>query len=135
MTKKEISWESQNGKAKVEIKLITEKTINADGDEWTTKCCELEIWAYADDKLVGSGEPVKFDHPVAVAKIGKLGLQKVNYDAIVAAIAEVQQAPEWQAKIKAQKKIDDDNKKYTHKKHPEECPHCHSFCYGDCQAN
>lgn len=99
--KKEITWITGTGKeAKVTVALKTERIIDADGDKVTVACCEMDITAEIEGMgIVGSGRPQKADHPVAVAKIGKLGINADNLARINAAIAEVEATPEWIAKV------------------------------------
>ena len=96
---KKIEWTTGTKQtAMVTVSLITSKTLDADGDKITVDCCEMQIMAYIDGQFVGSGAPQKANHPVAVAKIGKLGITQTNLDRINAAIAEIEATPEWQAK-------------------------------------
>ena len=101
--KKEITWTLKTGKeAKVEIALILEETINADGDKITVKCCMMEIMASVEGMgIIGSGRPQKAQ--TAAARIGKLGITQDNLDRINTAIAEIEATPEWQAKIEGEK--------------------------------
>lgn len=98
--KKEITWITGTGKeAKVTVALKLEKEIWIDQPA-TVACCEMDITAEIDGMgIVGSGRPQKADHPVAVAKIGKLGINADNLARINAAIAEVEATPEWIAKV------------------------------------
>jgi hypothetical protein len=98
--KKEITWITGTGKeAKVTVALKLEKEIWIDQPA-TVACCEMDITAEIEGMgIVGSGRPQKADHPVAVAKIGKLGINADNLARINAAIAEVEATPEWIAKV------------------------------------
>jgi len=99
--KKEITWITGTGKeAKVTVSLETEKTLWADGDEITVKCCEIKITAEVEGMgPIGTGRPQSANHPQVVAKIGKLGIAAENLARINAAIAEVEATPEWAAKM------------------------------------
>lgn len=98
--KREITWITGTGKeAKVTVALKLEKEIWIDQPA-TVACCEIDITAEIEGMgIVGSGRPQKADHPVAVAKIGKLGINADNLARINAAIAEVEATPEWIAKV------------------------------------
>lgn len=98
--RKEITWITGTGKeAKVTVALKLEKEIWIDQPA-TVACCEMDITAEIEGMvIVGSGRPQKADHPVAVAKIGKLGINADNLARINAAIAEVEATPEWIAKV------------------------------------
>jgi len=98
--KKEITWITGTGKeAKVTVALKLEKEIWID-EPSTVACCEMEITAEIDGMgIVGSGRPQQADHPVAVAKIGKLGIGADNLARINGAIAEIEATPEWTAKV------------------------------------
>jgi hypothetical protein len=98
--KREITWITGTGKeAKVTVALKLEKEIWIDQPA-TVACCEMDITAEIEGMgIVGSGRPQKADHPVAVAKIGKLGINADNLARINAAIAEVEATPEWIAKV------------------------------------
>jgi hypothetical protein len=98
--KREITWITGTGKeAKVTVALKLEKEIWIDQPA-TVACCEMDITAEIEGMgFVGSGRPQKADHPVAVAKIGKLGINADNLARINAAIAEVEATPEWIAKV------------------------------------
>jgi hypothetical protein len=98
--KREITWATGDGReARVAVELITSKTTDADGDKITVDCCEIEITAAVNGDIIGTGRPVKASHPVAVAKIGKLGINAANLARINAAIAEIEATPEWIAKV------------------------------------
>lgn len=98
--KKEITWITGTGKeARVTVALKLEKEIWID-EPATVACCEMDITAEIEGMgFVGSGRPQKAAHPVAVAKIGKLGINADNLARINAAITEVEATPEWVAKV------------------------------------
>ena len=112
--KKEITWTAGNGKeAKVEISLILGKELDADGDKVTVACCEIEIIASVEGMgCIGTGRPQKANHPVAVAKIGKLGINADNLSRINAAIAEIEATPEWIAKLARIAKAEKESAEY-----------------------
>lgn len=94
--KKIITWTTGDGReAGVVVELITSKVLNADGDKITVHCCEMEIKATINGKMVGYGYPQTVNHPVAVAKIGTLGIAADNMAKIAAAIDEIKATPEW----------------------------------------
>ena len=112
--KKEITWTTGTGKeAKVTVALRTERIIDADGDKVTVACCEMDITAEIDGMgHVGSGLPQKADHPIAVAKIGKLGINADNLARINAAIAEIEATPEWIDKSKRAAQAEKEGQEY-----------------------
>ena len=92
-------WTTGDGRtAEVTVSLITSKVLDADGDKITVKCCEMEITATVNGEQVGYGYPQTINHPVAVAMIGKLGINKANMIKVEAAIDEIKATPEWQTK-------------------------------------
>lgn len=101
MTTQKISWTTGSGRtALVEIVHQTERTHYCDGHQTTVPCCKLCITAEVEGTgTVGSGRPEPCDHPVAVAKIGRLGIPAGPLARIEAAIAEVEATSEWQAKV------------------------------------
>lgn len=112
--KREITWTSGNGKAvKVGIFLMLEKEIDADGDKVTVSCCEIEIVASVEGMgCIGTGRPQKANHPVAVAKIGNLGINTENLIRINAAITEIEATPEWLAKLARIAKAEKESAEY-----------------------
>jgi len=111
--KNEIAWNTKDGKeVKVEIELQTKKTLFADGYNLETECCELNIRAIVGGEVVGYGRPEKANHPVAVAKIGKLGITKENLDKINDAIAAIEDTPEWRTKIEKEMKAEKAGREY-----------------------
>ena len=102
--KKEITWQTKTGQvAKVEIELILEDTLDADGDKVTVPVCRMDITASVEEMgVVGTGGIVRVsgNDKGLVARIGRLGLSEDNFDRINAAIADIKATPEWQAKIK-----------------------------------
>lgn len=97
---KQITWTTGDGRtAEVTVSLITSKVLDADGDKITVPCCEMEIRATVNGEMVGYGYPQTIKHPVAVAMIGKLGINKANMTKVDAAIDEIKATPEWQAKV------------------------------------
>lgn len=112
-----IEWTAGTGQAiVVTVELVTEREINADGDKMTVPCCELRVWAEGNGRVLGSGEPCKCEHAVAVARIGHLGLTQANYDRVLAAINRAKASPEWQAKIARQRaayKLDEEYERHA----------------------
>lgn len=101
--KKEITWTTGTGQsAKVTVSLTLQKEIDCDGDKTTVSCCEMDIIAEVDGNVVGYGRPESCNHPIAVGKIGKLGIIAANLTKITAAITEIEKTPEWTAKMNRQ---------------------------------
>jgi len=100
---KKISWKLQSGKeASVSVSLKLSEIVNADGQEVEVKRCEMEIVAEVEGMgVVGHGRPVAAQE--AAAKIGKLGIAQENLDKIESAIKEIENDPEWIAKMAAKK--------------------------------
>jgi hypothetical protein len=105
---REITWTTgDNGQARVRVLLITSKVLDADGDKIAVPCCEMTITADINGERIGYGIPQRVDHPVAVARIGKLGINADNMARVEAAINDIKASPEWQAheaKIEANRK-------------------------------
>lgn len=80
--------------------------------EWTTKDGRLAtvtiehdaashkvvITAELNGGMVGHGLPEPIQHPVAVARIGKLGITAGQLADIMAFVAEIKASPEWVAR-------------------------------------
>jgi len=99
MTKtSEATWTTSKGAAaKVVVTLTTTERVNLDGYISEINKVAISIDAYLNDVDQGSGRPQSVNHPVAVAKIGKMGLAQDSLDKVNAAIAEIEAAPEWVA--------------------------------------
>lgn len=98
--KKEITWTTGDGRTvNVSVELQTEKEVWID-EVVTVACCEINIIAEVNGEIIGTGRPVKANHPVAVARIGNLGISSANLANINSAIAEVEATPEWQNKLR-----------------------------------
>lgn len=101
---RQITWTTRDGKpVVVTVALVTERTVDADGHVITVPCCEMTIRAEVNGVVVGYGRPERANHPVAVAKIGKLGLTADNLSRIIAAIQEIEATPEWTAKVERER--------------------------------
>jgi len=99
---REIKWETSKGnKAIVEIKFITEETIDADGDKITVPCCEMYMTTHLDGKILGYGEPRPLANVPGHTGVicWKLAVPMDKMEEINAAIFEVESTPEWQEKI------------------------------------
>jgi len=97
---KVVSWIAGSGQEiSVKVELITSREINLDGHRSTVKACEINVSAYADGKLVGTGRPQAMDHAVAVSRMGKLGIRQDQHDEIMAAIAECEASDIYAAKV------------------------------------
>ena len=113
--KKEISWETKDGKGvTVTVALETEKRIWADGDEVFVPACEMVVSAEIEGLgCVGAGRPQKIaERQGCVALIGKLGLAADKLALVNAAIAEVEATPEWQAKMARRERAEKENEEY-----------------------
>lgn len=110
---KEVRWQTGDGReARVTIELKTKNTVWADGDEVQVDCCEMIIKAEVGGQTVGLGDPIKINHPVAVAKIGQLAMTADNYNKVITAIRKIEETPEWQAKIEREKKALEADREY-----------------------
>ena len=113
MTKKSIEWTTSDGsKVLVNVELVTEKTVDADGVKVVVPCCEIEIEATLNGKYIGNvlstyGIPENYRKMGVVAYIGKLGVIKENYKKIEEAINEIKSAPVWREK---EKRIEENRK-------------------------
>ena len=112
--KKEITWTTGAGKeARVTVALETERSIDADGHKVTVACCEINITAEIDGMgIVGTGRPQKANHPIAVAKIGNLGITADNLARIHVAIEEIEATPAWVAKVAGIAKAEKEGREY-----------------------
>ena len=112
--KKEITWTTgTKQQAIVTITLTTERILGyseLEQRDIVKPDCSIHISATIDGKSAGGlGNIQKIDHPVAVAKIGKLAMTQVNYDRVLAACAEVEASDyvqAWRAKEADAAKLD-----------------------------
>jgi hypothetical protein len=115
---KTVTWTTKSNKtAVVTMTIETSKEINADGDKVTVSCCDMHTTATVDSQTVGySINTINANHPAhklgAVAMCGNLCIAQANYDAIKAAQTELENTPEWQAKVSRQKASDKASKEY-----------------------
>jgi hypothetical protein len=117
---KRIEWKTSTGKkASVEVSLVLEERINADGDIVTVPACDMRITAEVEGMgTVGCGHPsnpvpaVKKQYPQVVGTIGKLAIMAPQMDQIKAAIAEFEATPEWQAKMKKRAQAEIESREY-----------------------
>lgn len=137
---RKVEWQTKAGKtATVTVRLVTEKTVDLDGDKCSVSCCEIEIIAEVEGAgCVGTGKPwTRKGLPAgAVAAIGKLCVDAGTLARINSAIAEVEADPRWVAKqavIAANRKAIEELD--VRRARDGLCPHCHTYCYGDCRAN
>ncbi|OQB53229.1 MAG: hypothetical protein BWX98_02427 [Candidatus Aminicenantes bacterium ADurb.Bin147] len=76
--KKTMTWQTRDGRheLRVEIELVTERHVSADGDALTVPCCEIVEQAYIDD-APEAGCLTMLPEPVggAVARWGRIGLE------------------------------------------------------------
>ena len=91
---KTINWTAGNG-AEISVSVTAAFELNRQGIRKTTGRKVIVLTATINGKSHACPlglQPVK--HPVAVAKIGDIGLTQANYDRVRAAIAEVEQTIE-----------------------------------------
>lgn len=99
----EINWTTGDGRnAAVTVELI---------DRGLGRC-KLVITATANGAVMGYGEPMMTNHPVAVARIGNLGMTQTNLDRVNAAIAACKETPQWVAKLNLEKELDKADRDY-----------------------
>jgi hypothetical protein len=115
---KTITWTTKSNKAVVVTMTIeTSKEIDADGDKITVSCCDMHTTATVDGQTVGYNiNTINANHPAhklgAVAMCGKLCIAQANYDAIKAAQTELENTPDWLAKVARQEASDKASKEY-----------------------
>jgi len=111
---KTITWTGKTGKtAHVTVALVTQRTIDADGDQVTVPCCDLEISATVDGLgCLGYGLRRVQGNPQAAAACGKLGIPADQLVLIDAAIAQIHATPEWQAKVAREEQAERDEQAY-----------------------
>jgi len=109
---KKIEWTTKAGKSvAVTMTLQLTREIDADGYKTLVPCCEMHTRVTVGGQTVGySINTIDTTHPAyklgAVAMCGNLGITQVNYDKILAARAEIESTPEWQAEIARQAAAD-----------------------------
>ncbi len=98
--KKTMTWQTRDGRheLRVEIELVTERHVSADGDALTVPCCEIVEQAYIDD-APEAGCLTVLPEPVggAVARWGRIGLEADRLAEYRRLRAEIEAAPEWRA--------------------------------------
>ena len=94
MYSEKITWTTGNGSTAT-VKVEVCECANRSGNPMPGTA-ELSVSGYIDGNYIGSGIQ-KINHPVAVAKIGRLGITREHYDRINAAIAEARQDPDLAA--------------------------------------
>ncbi len=109
--KSQVEWKAKNGQTlSAIVELVASETIYTDGQNVEVKCCKIEVDYNLDGKHIASGRPMKavkaaekmgFSHTA-----GKIGMTIETYELVKSAIDEVEQAPEWQAKIETGKKAE-----------------------------
>lgn len=141
--KKQVTWTLGSGKeATYTIELILSKEINLDGDKSTVSCCEINATfdipgaGFIPGDMIIEKQMTINGTTIAALAGNKVGLRPEVYAAIKAAKAEIEAAPEWQAKQANIKRNELDNKAlWSARKKNGYCPKCHSYCFGDCEAN
>ena len=135
---------SKGARVIVTAELQLTKKVYADGHNVTVDCCEMGLVKADIDghpQQTGFrefGAPV--EHPdgwTLYGDIGKLGLTADNLAKVKMAIAGLESHPAWIAK---QQKIHENMKAHAEMERKREshvgwCKKCHSYCYGDCEAN
>jgi hypothetical protein len=87
---KTINWTTGDGRD-VELTVTAEYGLNLRGVRKTSGRKQVEIVAFVDDDQVFAPDGLtEIDHPVAVARIGDIGVNRENYDRIRAAVAAVE---------------------------------------------
>lgn len=140
------TWETVTGK-KVEVigRLITEKINYSDGWNVTVPCCDIQIDVKAEGKSQGSWVKEltqEYLHKLAAHGltgyshiVGKLPLTPEQVGTIESVKAELEATPEWQAKQAKIKKNQRDIEAIENSHGFGWCDKCHSYCFGDCEAN
>lgn len=94
-----INWTAGDGRnVEVSVELITTETVNADGHQIdvTLRNPKLSVVASINGVASGYGEPVAMSgHPVAVSRIGQVGMSKDNHDRVTAAINDAKESDVW----------------------------------------
>ena len=105
MEKRIVTWKTGDGRKVVfTVSLKTEKDINVHG--FTKPCCEIEE-SVTVAGVVMDGYFDRCTAPSIVARYGRLGITKINYDRIQAATEDLKATEyytTWQAKISAANK-------------------------------
>ena len=135
-------WKTKSGKqVKVIGNLITEKNINADGQNIEVKTCEINLNVTVDGKRMGGfisklpSQTVK-DGITYTHRIGNMALTIDKVEIINNVRAELEATPEWVAKQAQIEKGKKELAEYeTEQIKNGLCPICGSYCYGDCTAN
>jgi len=136
------TWQTSTGKTvTVTAKLVTSKTVYADGDNVTVPCCERSLTAEVEGmgtvgyrlEMVKTSQVTASGLPI-VAKIGKLGLTADNLAAVRAIEQEITDTPEWQAHLAGEAAREAGVARYNESRKGV-CPKCGTYCYGDCEAN
>ena len=104
--KKQVEWKARNGQTlSATVELITSKKSFADGYNVDIDCCEIEITYRLDGKFIITGRPypataaVQKEQGISWSVDGVLGMTDEIYTLVKSAIDEIEQAPEWQAKL------------------------------------
>lgn len=112
---RKIEWQTSKGdNCSITIELQLTKTVYADGDDITVKCCEMVTNAMHGDKEMG-GYVDASDYArkriaaagageTHAAICGRLLVPNEAYAQYVAAKAELESTPEWQAKVEREAK-------------------------------
>ena len=142
------TWTTKSGKqVTCTGTIVLSRIIDADGDKITVPCCDI----YIDVDVAGIGNqggavedirklrPVKFFSPYIIQgythKVGNLMLLPEQAKIIESVREDLEAHPAWIAK---QAKIDKNRKEIAEmesRRGPGYCTKCHSYCYGDCEAN
>lgn len=84
-----VNWTAGNG-SEIQITVESAFELYADGTRREDGRKTVEITATVDGKEVDHHWVQKTNHPVAVAKLGPIGMTQANYDRLMAAIEAVE---------------------------------------------
>jgi len=139
--KKSTTWQTKDGRTvEVIVRLDTEREEWADGWDVKVACCDLSVTTTLAGHVVAYSEPMMLDaddparRAGAVARLGRIGLTQERLDQILALIAEVKAAPEYQALMAREaQNIADAERLDSERRRNGLCPHCGTYCNGDCR--
>lgn len=126
-----ITWTNSRGQQlSLTIELVTETTVNADGHVCKVSCLDwredFEVDGLGVVGTVREIAPREIGGIVVAGTIGVYGIPADKMEEIKAARTRLEQDPRWVRYLESLYATDPKN--HT-------CPHCGTYCYGDCQAN
>lgn len=86
---KTITWTAGNG-SEIKLALSIRNELDSQGHEIDGGLLEIEVIGEIDGEEVVAYDIEKVDHPVAVARFGRIGMTQANYDRYLAAEAELE---------------------------------------------